>query len=272
MKTREEIILGCEEWAIWWYGQRIRKLKDLAHSTMSTNPFLLPFLMAFHGKNSLDQLASLNVASHLMAGHHTGFGKLIDEKILPEVFSTSKLDANFRRNNGLTDSCFDDVDHIVQNGDKRSLLSLKASRWTIQLGQALTLNRNFSEIQEKKRNADHAFDEIVIGVFYGDYQGLTDKYYLACGIKRTKGAANHDLIDVSDYARVLAGRDFWSWLNGGEADTDSWVLSGLTSGFKKAFDRNSSEMLLDQYGKGYEESISDDGEIDIFRILRKINS
>ena len=64
---------------------------------MSINPFLLPFIAEYHFLSNLSELFNIIIASHLITGHNTGFGKLVDEKILPEVFGTIKLTKNIEK-------------------------------------------------------------------------------------------------------------------------------------------------------------------------------
>ena len=144
---------------------------------MSLNPFLAPILYDLHHATGFGDLADLLLAGHLMTGHNTSFGKLIDEKILPKLLAatgTYKLNSAYRAATPpLNEACFDRIDHLVPKiKGKPSLLSLKASRWTIQLESAVGLNAGFAEIV-----ADHSdlFDEIVVGVFYGASDKLSDK-------------------------------------------------------------------------------------------------
>ena len=92
MNNQKEIISGVKECTKWWIGKRRKKLEDKMKETMSINPFLMPFLYDYHNLNSLEGLVDLKITSHLMTGHNTGFGKFIDEKILPSVFGAKKLD------------------------------------------------------------------------------------------------------------------------------------------------------------------------------------
>lgn len=225
MKTKDEVVLGVSTWTVWWLAERRKKLVQQLSDTMSVNPFLLPLLFEFHGLNNFSELSDLIVGGHLMTGHSTGFGKLIDEKILPNVFGTAKLDARHRINALLHESFFDEIDHVITREDGTSeLLSLKAGRWTIQLTMAVQLNRAFDEIV---REFPGRFSRIVVGVFYGHASGLTDKYEILRGINRGK---NHDVIDLQEHVSVFAGREFWSWLNSGANDTQDWVLEGISAG------------------------------------------
>ena len=211
MKTEAEIVNETKTWARWWIKQRRNKLIKELNGTMSFNPFMMPFLFDYHNLHSFEDLADLTLASHLMVGHSTGFGKLIDEKILPHVFGAQKLDAAFRRRNPpFSNSCFDEIDHIVTRDDgSKELLSLKAGKWTIQLTMAVQLNTAFNEILDTYPDVA---DSIVVGVIYGKEEDLTDKYDILRGINR---GANHDVIDVTDHVTVYSGREFWSWLSGG---------------------------------------------------------
>lgn len=171
---------------------------------MSINPFIMPFLFDYHDLKNLDELVGLIIAGHLMTGHATGFGKLIDEKILPNVFGTIKLDASYRKATvPFADSCFDEVDHyLIREDGSRQLLSLKAGKWTIQLTMAVQLNAAFHEILSAHRDI---VDEIVVGVFYGKKEDLTDKYDILRGVNR---GANHDVVDITRHVNVYSGREF----------------------------------------------------------------
>lgn len=127
---KAEIITGVADQIVWWMGERQKKLAELRHETMSVNPFLIPLIFGIHQFNKFDELAEFLVASHLSTGYATGFGKLIDEKILPRVFGTIKLDKAARRNTLFSMSAFDEIDHIIPPACNQSakLLSLKAGR------------------------------------------------------------------------------------------------------------------------------------------------
>jgi len=130
-----EVVQGVSLLTRWWIGQRLNKLREHFTETMTVNPFMLPFLFEFHNLKDFDALADLTLASHLMIRHNTGFGKFIDEKILPSVFKTHKLSKKYRNATiPFKESCFDEINHFIIRPDgKRELLSLKASKWTIQL-------------------------------------------------------------------------------------------------------------------------------------------
>jgi hypothetical protein len=231
MLNKDYVISNVKIWAKWWFGKRKEKLQEQLNETMSINPFMMPFLFDYHDLRSLDELVDLMIASHLMIGHATGFGKLIDEKILPNVFGTKKLDVAFRAaNKPLNHSCFDEIDHYILREDgTRQLISLKAGRWTIQLTMAVQLNAAFKEIL--KTHSD-LVDEIVVGVFYGRKEDLTDKYDILRGVNR---GANHDVFDVTNHVKVHSGRDFWTWLNSGAVDTQEWVLQGFIEALNPTF-------------------------------------
>lgn len=271
MRNKLEVINNVKSWSKWWVGQRKKKLEEQLNETMSINPFLMPFLFDYHDLASLDDLVDLIIASHLMTGHATGFGKLIDEKILPNVFGTKKLDATHRAANlPLNNSCFDEIDHyIIRENGVRQLLSLKAGRWTIQLTMAVQLNAAFHEILE---NHGDVVDEIVVGVFYGKKADLTDKYDILRGINR---GANHNVIDLTHRVSVYSGREFWSWLNDGEHETQEWVLEGIIEALKEEKIHETASALLkkfkDSVVEKYEDDIRDGDELNWFKLLKKIN-
>jgi len=256
---------------IWWLEERKKKLREHLTDSMSVNPFLLPVLFDLHNSTNLEELNKLMIVSHLMTGHNTGFGKLVDEKILPDVFGTQKLDAKFRHaNKPYNSACFDEVDHLVpRKGSAIDLLSLKAGKWTIQLTMAVQLNSAFREILATYPGKFH---EIAVGVFYGKRQFLTDKYDILRGVNRGKGHGVHDLTkDVN----VYAGREFWAWLNNGEQATQEWVLDGLLDGLKQDNSRDECGKLLAEFNKGivkqFSKYVSGAGSVDWSALLNDIN-
>jgi len=272
MKTEAEVVNGVKEWTKWWIVQRRKKLEDQLNETMSINPFMMPFLFDYHNLGSFEALAELVIASHLMTGHNTGFGKLIDEKILPEVFGAQKLDKKFRAANPPFDrSCFDEVDHIITREDgSKEILSLKAGKWTIQLTMAVQLNAAFKEIIS---NHEDVVSDIAVGVFYGKKDGLTDKYDILRGINR---GANHDVTDLQDKVHVYAGRDFWDWLSGGASDTQEWVMKGIMGALEEEKINETAVELLNRFKSGVVDKYGihardEDGNLDWLKFLKHIN-
>ena len=112
--TKEAVLAGVSKWVEWWVGNRRNKLIKLNHESHAINPFLLPIIMSMHGFASIRDLAFFMLSGHLVEGHATGFGKLIDEKILSNVFGTIMVDRKFRKDNPeYQASQFDNIDHIV---------------------------------------------------------------------------------------------------------------------------------------------------------------
>jgi len=259
-------------------GERQKKLEELRHETMSVNPFLLPLIFGIHQFRNFDELAEFLVAAHLSTGYATGFGKLVDEKILPQVFGTIKLDKAARKKKPLSMAAFDEVDHIIPatRGSKAKLLSLKAGRWTIQLTMAVQLNQAFQELIELRdanKLSPFDFDQIAVGVFYGTSETLTDKYDILRGINR---GANHDVVNLEKYVNVYAGREFWSWLNSGEPQTQEWVLEGILQGFETAEKTMGSfaELLLgfrNEFSQQFQAHVRPDRTIDWQAIIKKVN-
>ena len=206
-----------------------------------------------------------------MIGHSTGFGKLIDEKILPQVFGTEKLTGSYRRSNyPFIESCFNEIDHIIRRGNGNvDLLSLKSGRWTIQLTMAMQLNHAFNKIIT---DFDNNFAQIVVGVSYGTTETLTDKYDILRGINR---GANHNVIDLTDRVFVYAGREFWTWLNDGIEDTQDWLLEGIEEGILRSNPREEGGQLLENFNRSvsrlYQPYIRSDGTVAWDELLRDIN-
>ncbi|MFM8333092.1 MAG: PmeII family type II restriction endonuclease [Candidatus Methylumidiphilus sp.] len=276
--NKSEVIAGVSKQIVWWMGERQKKLAELRHETMSVNPFLLPLVFGIHHFKDFDELAGFLVAAHLSTGYATGFGKLIDEKVLPYVFGTIKLDRATRKAAPFSMPVFDEVDHIIPSASNQTakLLSLKAGRWTIQLTMAVQLNKAFKELVEL-RDTEHlgsfTFDEIAVGVFYGTKETLTDKYDILRGINR---GANHDVADLTQHVQVYAGREFWAWLNGGEQQTQEWVLEGIIQGFQTAENSLGSlvGLLADfrkEFSQQFQFSIGPDGTIDWASIIKHVN-
>lgn len=276
--TKQDIVDKVATEVVWWLTERKKKLTELRHETMAVNPFLLPLIFGIHSFRDFDELAEFLVAAHLSTGYATGFGKLIDEKILPRVFNTIKLDKSARRTPPLGMSIFDEIDHIIKpaGASAAKLLSLKAGRWTIQLTMAVQLNKAFNELlhmRDQKKLKGFMFDEIAVGVFYGTEATLTDKYDILRGINR---GANHDVVDITKSVHVYAGRQFWTWLNNGETRTQEWVLEGIQKGFNTA-EKSIGSLgdLLDSFRKEFSQQfrafVRPDKTIDWEGIIKKIN-
>jgi hypothetical protein len=269
--SKDAIVSGTSEWIKWWVEQRKSKLEEELSSTMSVNPFMLPIVYELHSLKNFNQLGDLFIDSHLMTGHSTGFGKLIDEKILPNIFGTTKLDAKYRKDNPMfMNSCFDEVDHVVpRNGTVNDLLSLKASKWSIQLTMAVQLNASFNEIIKKFGNK---CGKIVVGVIYGKTDDLTDKYDILRGINRGK---KHNVTDITKRVVVYAGKDFWKWLNDGEPKTQEWLLEGILKGIREDDTMKECEKLLSDFKgrikKKYSQYVKKNDEIDWVSLLKDVN-
>src|SRR5579884_3580124 len=172
---RETIIKIVSEETCWMIKQRMDKLKEAVYESMSVMPFLMPIIFDLHGATTIQELGDLLVLGHLMVGHSTSFGKLLDEKVLPKVFKTEKFTGAYRKGHHppFLDACFNEIDHLVNTPNGPVLLSLKASRWTIQLTAAIELNNAFNIILKRY---NPPYREIVVGVFAGKQASLTDKY------------------------------------------------------------------------------------------------
>lgn len=269
---RAAVVSGIRSQAEWWLDERLKKIKQEKHDTMEVNPFMAPLVSALHGHADFIALAEFLLGGHFVIGHATGFGKLVDEKILPKVFGTTKLDKATRRGGLFERSCFDNIDHVVHKDGKAVLLSLKASRWTIQLGQAVELNKSFKVIRDLFAAGEHAHDQVVIATFYGTADNLTDKYRLVRGISL---GANHDVHDLQDYVTVLAGQEFWSWL-GDHEDTQLWVMEGIQEAIDARQESLKEAQALmaefrNSFARRYATFIDADGLIDWVGILKATN-
>ena len=259
----------------WWLNQRLKKLKDLSSESMAINPFLAPIIMGLHGLNDFDGLAGFLLGGHLSGGHNTGFGKMLDEKMLPQIFGTTKLSSKFRAANQMTSGpAFDEIDHLVPRIDgTTALLSLKSSRWTIQLTMAVQLNHQFQQLVERRREGLLDFSDIMIGVMYGTTDTLTDKYDIARGINT---GAFHNVLDLTEHVHINVGRDFWRWVNYGEGQTQDWLIAAILTAVSKFQQDNpgvaeQTTAYRDAFVNQFSSRIAADGSIDWANILRDIN-
>lgn len=270
IRTATQIREGVKQSTKWWINERKKKLLNELTATMTINPFMAPFLYQFHDLKNFGDILDLLISSHLMIGHSTGFGKLVDEKILPNVFGTHKLDKKNRAGTlHFLESHFNEIDHVILRPDgSKELLSLKAGRWTIQLTMAMQLNRSFNEIVNCYGTD---YKGIVVGVFYGHADTLTDKYDILRGINR---GANHDVIDLTKHVSVYAGRAFWDWLSG-VPNTQDLVLGGIIDALREDSIRSESGGLL----AGFKQAVGRAYDMDVANttpdwndLLNKINS
>ena len=244
MVDRKHVLEGTKDVVLWWLNTRQReKFEKIQHETFNPNPFLLPLIATLHGADSVEELGEILLAGHLVSGHNTGFGKLFDEKLLPKVFGTSKLDKAYRANTPpFSQSAFNDIDHVVHRDGFDDLLSLKASKWTINLGGAKDLNRSFEQIRlHHVRPYPGRYGEIAVGVLYG--QELTDKYQIVRG-ETQRQRDLHDVVDLTDTVNVYSGRAFWSWLNDDEDGTQEWVMEGVLAATEAFADSDRQKKLI----------------------------
>lgn len=269
---QSDVVNGVKTQAEWWLDQRLQKVAAANHDSMEVNPFMAPLVSALHGHGDFEELAEFLLGGHFAIGHATGFGKLVDEKILPRVFGTKKLDAAARKDPILKLHPFDNIDHIVTKQSEVVLLSQKASKWTIQLGQAVELNKSFEALIELRSQGRIQFNRIVVGTFYGRASELTDKYRILRGINTGKV---HDVNDISKHVSILAGKEFWSWI--GDSDqTQNWVMQGIIAAIlaKKDALKGATESMRDfrkSFAKQYESTMTESGTVDWIKFLKIVN-
>jgi hypothetical protein len=222
MVPQTEIVEKTAKETALFLGRRLRKLRTEISGVLNVNLFLMRALKDFHQIKDQTTLSEFMLTWHLANGHATGFGKMIDEKVLPRVFGTKRLDSSCRDETPYNREIFDDIDHIVTRRDGEYLLSLKAGAWTIQLGQAMGLYRHFLALGKERLQAKG----IVVGVFYGHKGLLTDKYRIVKGENERHQAEMEKL----PYVEVKAGEKFWTWLNDDAALTQDWLLEGIAKG------------------------------------------
>jgi hypothetical protein len=251
--------------------RRLSQLRSEIGKYLNINPFLMCALKDFHNIKDQKSLSEFMLIWHLGTGHSTSFGKMIDEKLLPNVFKTLRLDSTIRHKKPYNLPPFDDIDHVVNLGDKKYLLSLKASSWSIQYNMAMGLYSRFKLLGEANLY-DHA--GIVVGVFYGNKTLLTDKYEIIRGIN----VRRQDILQKLDYVVVKAGKEFWSWLNGGIEETQDWVLEGILTGTDTFSKENpdfsnivggAANRLTDELRRKYD--LPTDGSLDWNQLMHAIN-
>ncbi len=270
MIKREQIIEGTALEIALFLGRRLRKLRTEISGVLNINPFLMCALQDFHQITDQASLAQCILNWHLGTGHATSFGKMIDEKLLPNVFQTVRLDSTFRYKPPYNSPPFDDIDHLVKRHDGNYLLSLKASSWTIQYGQAMGLYHNFLALGEQNLQGAG----VVVGVFYGHKGLLTDKYRIVRG----ENVRRQDILSPLSYVKVMAGAEFWSWLNDDEKATQDWLLEGIEQGVQD-FSRNNpamhevvggaAQLLVKELQTKYK--LPEDGRLDWSFLVHAIN-
>jgi len=202
-QSKKKVVDGVSSLVLDFLIRRLNKLEKDISSFLNVNPFLMSALRDFHSFKKIQDLADFLFIAHMSQGHATGFGKLVDEKMLPEVFGTIKLTEKIRKERKLTAAAYNEIDHIVNPGsnDDWSLLSLKAGAWTIQDTAAHNLYNSFKQIGDFQVYGK----EIVVGVFYGDKDSLTNKYDILRGINPRQ---QNQFVELN-HVRVLAGKEFW---------------------------------------------------------------
>lgn len=233
MVQHKTVVDGVANEIALFLSRRLRKLRTHISGVLNINPFLMRALQTFHRITDQRSLADFMLIWHLGGGHATSFGKMVDERLLPNVFNTIRLDSTFRHTPPYNRPPFDDIDHLVDRHDGRYLLSLKASGWTIQYGQAMGLYGNFLSLG-KEQLQDKG---VIVGVFYGHKGLLTDKYRIVRG----ENVRRQEILKPLDYVQVKAGEKFWTWLNDDEPRTQDWLLEGIELG-ENTFAKNNADM------------------------------
>ena len=73
-----------------------------------------------------------------------------------------------------------------------------------------------------------------------------------------------------------AGSAFWTWLNGGNEETQDWILDAIIQGFQAEVQQHGSfTQLFDEFVNSFAETfarhINPEGQVDWHAILREIN-
>jgi hypothetical protein len=267
---REIIEAGTAKEISLFLARRLRKLRTHISGVLNVNPFLMCALEDFHQIRNQTSLAQFMLNWHLGGGHATSFGKMVDERLLPGVFGTTRLDSTFRDTPPFNEEPFDDIDHLVIRTDGEYRLSLKASSWTIQYGQAMGLYRNFEALGARGL----AGSGVVVGVFYGHKGLLTDKYRIVRG----ENVRRSEVLKPLDFVQVKAGAEFWTWLNDDEAGTQDWVIEGIKRGVREFSSNNptmadvvggATQLLVTELRAKY--NLAEDDSIDWIALLHAIN-
>jgi len=105
-------------------------------------------------------------------------------------------------------------------------------------------------------------------------EDLTDKYDILRGINR---GAVHNVYDLKEKVQVHAGEEFWSWINGDEKQTQTWVLTGILEALKKSNIRSINKELLGSFEKAVSKKLGIDSgkkisNEDWYSLLKKVNT
>ncbi len=270
MRTRQQIIEAASPLVGRFLTIRVKAIQRSITGVLNINPFLVRALEAVRPMRSQMDLAVFMWDWHIALGYATAFAKAIDEKILPAAFLTEACDKYYRAEREMLEPCFDDIDHVVGRRDGTFLLSLKASAWSIQHGQAMGMYGNFRRLGEIGRQESG----IVVGVYYGHAALLTNKYDIVRGINRRYA----DQLEPLDYVQVHSGKEFWSWLNDDEQLTQEWMLEAIAVGADEYKRRNpevaewltdGGRRLRDALRTAY--GLPENDSLDFFLLLHAIN-
>jgi len=269
--NEDAIVQGTANEIALFLSRRLTKLRTQISGVLNINPFLMAALRDFHQFTDQTALAEFMLSWHLGTGHATSFGKMIDERLLPHVFGTTRLDTTCRHQEPYNRPPFDDIDHIIYRSDGAYLLSLKASSWTIQYGQAMGLYNNFRQLGEQHLEQRG----IVVGVFYGHKGLLTDKYRIVRG----ENVRRQAVLQPLPYVTVKAGEQFWRWLNDDNPATQDWVMTGILQGADYFHTHNAdvaavvggaAQQLVEELQRKY--ALAKDGTLDWYALLHAINN
>jgi hypothetical protein len=79
--SKESILSTVSEETCWMVSQRMNKLREELHTSMSISPFLLPILFDLHHAGSFEELGSLLLAGQRHSKQRS-WTPVIDENIL----------------------------------------------------------------------------------------------------------------------------------------------------------------------------------------------
>ena len=95
-RAKQEVVNEIANLVKGFLERRLGKLEGSISKYLNVNPFLMSALRHFHSFQTVDDLARFLFVAHLQQGHATAFGKLVDERILPQVFGTVRLSQALR--------------------------------------------------------------------------------------------------------------------------------------------------------------------------------
>lgn len=177
--------------------RRFNKMRALQSvEDYQLNIFLLLMMAPAYNINSPYDLAEHLQTGEMPHGDSTGFGKFVENHILP-IFGVEEVPEKRRDQPRATRDLFSPIDAQMTIENTFYYTTWKAGPWTMNQSHANEMISSFPIIHEQTGS------DIILGVFYGRYEQLNNKPAL---VRRGTGG----------YFHTLVGKDLWEFITGYE--------------------------------------------------------